>query len=123
MSIRCVIVLFICFQNVFSESTTTSSNLSVTLKEMDYVEGISADPKYLLPTVNASALSDDGNLSKIKVHSVPASLSRVLDFYNTELLAANWNRVQKGLSTKCREDVQKYVDGLVSGEKWALKSK
>lgn len=51
------------------------------------------------------------------------SLSRVLDFYNTELLRVNWGRVGENVTEGCREDVWKYIGGLEEAKSWALKSK
>lgn len=84
-------------------------------KEIEYKEGSKIDPKYSLPKVNLSA--SDGN------HTVPASLARVLNFYNTEILAANWDRMRNLVTLSCRKDVELYLDGLGKMENWALKSK
>lgn len=84
--------------------------------EMEYTEGAHIDPKYSLPRVNFS--DSDGNHTL-----VPANLARVLNFYNTELLAANWGRTQDYVTSRCRKDVQSYLEGLKKTEKWALKSK
>lgn len=113
-------VIFV-IKNVFAENPSTPVNISDNLKEMDYIDGTKIEHKYSLPVVNASVLSD--NNGTMGVNTVPASLSRVLDFYNTELLSANWDRVQKGLSSDCRQNMQKYIDGLFLGDNWALKSK
>ena len=82
--------------------------------EMEYREGTRVDPKYSLPQVNLSA---GGN------HTVvPASLARVLNFYNTEVLAANWERTKGFVGAGCRRDVEMYLQGKRKMENWALKS-
>ncbi|EFA05306.2 nose resistant to fluoxetine protein 6 [Tribolium castaneum] len=84
------------------------------LLEMEYKEGTKVDPKYSLPQVNLSA--SDGN------HTVvPASLARVLNFFNSEILAANWETTKKLVSLSCRKDVELYLEGLRKTENWALK--
>ncbi|XP_017775150.1 PREDICTED: uncharacterized protein LOC108561633 [Nicrophorus vespilloides] len=49
------------------------------------------------------------------------ALSRALDFYNTELLASNWNHLRTALSDECSNDVEQYVRALEVQENWALK--
>ncbi|KAJ8919034.1 hypothetical protein NQ315_016940 [Exocentrus adspersus] len=85
------------------------------VEEMEYSEGTSVEAKYLLPPVNVSV---SGNKS---TRTVTASLARVLDFYNTELLAANWNRIRGRISEGCQKDVDTYLQGLARAENWALK--
>ncbi|RZB38996.1 nose resistant to fluoxetine protein 6-like [Asbolus verrucosus] len=88
--------------------------LESAIQEMEYKEGLALDPKYSLPRVNLSA--SDGN------HTiVPASLARVLNFYNTELLAASWPWTKNLLSLSCRKDIELYLKGLRKAETWALK--
>lgn len=86
------------------------------MEEMEYSEGASVEAKYLLPPVNVSV---SGNAT---THTVTASLARVLDFYNTELLAVNWQRFKGLLTEGCRKDVDVYIRGLSRTENWALKS-
>nr|CAH7764412.1 unnamed protein product [Callosobruchus chinensis] len=58
-----------------------------TTPQMEYDEGTSIEAKYSLPAVNVSGTGGNGTTL------VRASLARVLDFYNTEQLAANWGQV------------------------------
>lgn len=89
-------------------------------KEMEYADGTSVEPAYLLPHVNITTPRADGFPH---VNSVPATLSRVLNFYNTEILAAQWEFVKKSLSSGCQDDMEKYLEALAAGSLWALKSK
>lgn len=100
-------------KNVLSESTT---------EEMEYSEGTSVEARYFLPPVNVSVDDTGGNVSKTTL-TVRSSLSRVLDFYNTELLAASWDRMKGNLTEGCQNDVETYIVGLGKAENWALKSK
>ena len=50
------------------------------------------------------------------------SIAKILDFYNVDLLAANFKSVELALSESCSGEVQKYLDGLRTRETWALKS-
>lgn len=96
--------------------TCKTLSLETPKSEMEYKEGTAVDPKYSLPQVNLSV--SDGN------HTVvPASLARVLNFYNSELLAANWHRTKDQISSTCRKDVELYLEGLRKTDNWALKSK
>ncbi|CAH0552702.1 unnamed protein product [Brassicogethes aeneus] len=95
-------------------NSTTENALDKELKEMEFKEGLTVEPKYKLPSINVS-VSDDSTTT------VRASLSRVLDFYNTEILAANFGRVKNTLSSGCRRDVSLYLDGLKRTTNWALK--
>nr|XP_023016448.1 nose resistant to fluoxetine protein 6-like [Leptinotarsa decemlineata] len=93
----------------FSNSTTPSSfenNHSVNS------EG-AKDP---LSIGNDSA-SDLNNSSLI----VKESLAKVLDFYNTELLAASWGNFSVKLTQGCQKNVGAYIEGLRKAEVWALK--
>ncbi|KAF5302728.1 hypothetical protein FQR65_LT08470 [Abscondita terminalis] len=86
---------------------------------MDYTDGTTIEHKYLTPSVNnISAISD---LNDTFENKVPSSLAKVLDFYNTELLATNWNRFRKSLSEACEKNMQEYIVGLRTGANWALK--
>lgn len=89
---------------------------------MQYSDGISGDARYSLPSVNVSVDNLSGNVSK-SILTVRASLSRVLDFYNTELLAASWDSTRDGVSEACQKDVETYIGGLSKADNWALKSK
>ncbi|XP_068911738.1 nose resistant to fluoxetine protein 6 [Tenebrio molitor] len=94
--------------------TCKTLSLETPKSEMEYKEGTAVDPKYSLPQVNLSV--SDGN------HTVvPASLARVLNFYNSELLAANWHRTKDQISSTCRKDVELYLEGLRKTDNWALK--
>lgn len=98
-------------------STAPPDSDRVDMEEMEYSEGTSVEAKYLLPPVNVS-VSENAT-----TYTVRASLARVLDFYNTELLAANWDRFKDTLSEGCRKDVDTYIQGLSRAENWALKSR
>ncbi|XP_018572754.1 nose resistant to fluoxetine protein 6-like isoform X2 [Anoplophora glabripennis] len=100
---------------VCSNQTAQAGSDPADVEEMEYSEGTSVEAKYLLPPVNVSV---SGNAS---IHTVRASLARVLDFYNTELLAANWGRFKGSLSEGCRKDMDTYIQGLGRAENWALK--
>lgn len=63
------------------------------------------------------------NTSVTVYDSVPTSLSKTLNFFNTELLANNWKYIQNNLSKSCQQHVDKYIGALRSQENWALKSK
>nr|CAI5850604.1 unnamed protein product [Callosobruchus analis] len=86
-----------------------------TTPQMEYDEGTSVEAKYSLPAVNVSGTGGNGTAL------VRASLARVLDFYNTEQLAANWGQVGVKLSKGCEKDVEAYIKGLGKAENWALK--
>lgn len=89
-------------------------------KSMEFKHGTTVESKYLLPSINVSVKV--GEKSK-NVTSVTASLARMLNFYNTEQLTANWKTIQKKLTVSCRKDMDLYLDGLHKAENWALKSK
>lgn len=78
-------------------------------KDMEFFEGIKIEPK-----VNFSV--SDGNQTLVP-------LAKVLNFYNTELLAANWDKTKNLVTSSCRKDVELYLKGLKRVESWALKSK
>lgn len=105
-------VMFLLIQSTKTTSTT----------EQIQIEGLSVESKYSLPNVNVSAGPSSGNFSD-RSYTVKPSLSRVLDFYNTELLAASWNGIKKSLSEGCQKDVEAYIEGMSKAENWALKSK
>ncbi|CAH1967120.1 unnamed protein product [Acanthoscelides obtectus] len=86
-----------------------------TTPQMEYDEGTSVEAKYSLPAVNVSGTAGNGTTL------VRASLARVLDFYNTEQLAANWAQVGVKLSKGCEKDMEAYIRGLGKAENWALK--
>lgn len=107
---------FIYFYLIHSSiSSTTDKN------QMQYSEG-TIEAKYKLPTVNISVNSLGGNFTGSH-YTVKSSLSRVLDFYNTEMLASSWNGVKESLSEGCQKDIEAYIQGLSKAENWALKSK
>ncbi|XP_019869984.2 nose resistant to fluoxetine protein 6 isoform X2 [Aethina tumida] len=110
-----VLIYTIC---VYANSTTENvyEQLDRELREMEYREGSTVEPKYKLPSVNVSVSGE-----RTTTQTVTASLSRVLDFYNTELLAANWDGVKTTLSFGCKRDVELYLEGLRRTENWALK--
>ncbi|KAF5270287.1 hypothetical protein FQA39_LY08398 [Lamprigera yunnana] len=108
------IIFSVLISGVFTQMEITTENF----KEMEYVDGRIIEHKYFLPPINVSAFSD---LNDEEKNAVPASLSRVLNFYNTELLAANWYLVQKTITDVCRLQMQEYIDGLAAGVSWALK--
>lgn len=56
-------------------------------------------------------------------HQKGEFLAKVLDFYNTELLRMNWEKVRGNVSEGCEMDVQKYLEGLEAAKGWALRSK
>ncbi|XP_074030482.1 nose resistant to fluoxetine protein 6 [Leptinotarsa decemlineata] len=93
----------------FSNSTTPSSF------ENNHSEN-SEGAKDPLSIVNDSA-SDLNNSSLI----VKESLAKVLDFYNTELLAASWGNFSVKLTQGCQKNVGAYIEGLRKAEVWALK--
>lgn len=99
---------------------SAGENATDAPREMEYTDGTSVEPAYTLPQVNITTPRDDG---VGQVNSVPATLSRVLNFYNTEILAAQWEFVQKSLTRSCQDDMEKYLEGLAVGSTWALKSK
>lgn len=66
--------------------------------------------------INASNVSDSDSEN-------PYEIRRLLEFYSSEKLADNFERVRELISTNCSEDLNVYLDALKHGEKWALKSK
>ncbi|RZC32187.1 Acyl transf 3 domain containing protein, partial [Asbolus verrucosus] len=81
--------------------------------QVEYKKGIAVDQKYYLQ-VNLS--DSDRN------HTIaPASLARVLNFYNSELLTVSWPRTKNLLSLSCKKDVELYMEGLRKTKIWALK--
>lgn len=75
-----------------------------------------------VPNMNISVNQLSGNFSESSFN-VRSSFSRVLDFYNSEMLAANWIGIKKSLSEGCQKDVEAYIKGLSKAKNWALKSK
>lgn len=88
--------------------------------QREYSEG--TETNYSLPNVNIGFSPLDGNYSEIS-YTIKSSLPRVLDFYNSEMLAASWNGIKKSLSKGCQKDIEAYIQGLSKAENWALKSK
>ncbi|XP_045468557.1 nose resistant to fluoxetine protein 6 isoform X2 [Harmonia axyridis] len=84
-------------------------------KEMEYDAGAVVEPKYFLPLVRLSV--GGGN----ETVPVPASLSRMLNIFDTEQLVANWGMTKRSVSERCRGDVEGFIGGLTKGENWALK--
>lgn len=113
--LKTLFVIFSLIQNTISTSPPEKN-------EMENSEGTSIEEKYLLPSLNISVNSLSGNFSE-NFFSVKSSLPRVLDFYNTEMLAASWNGIKKSLSEGCQKDVEAYIHGLEKADNWALKSK
>ncbi|KAB0802117.1 hypothetical protein PPYR_04303 [Photinus pyralis] len=109
-----IIILTICVWRAFSQTEAGDK-----LKEMDYLDGSIVENKYLLPSINISEHSEE--LTNHTNEKVSVGLSRALDFYNTQLLAANWNTIKIELSEDCAKDMQTYIDGLTAGATWALK--
>lgn len=96
--------------------SNTTTERSSDLQEMEYKEGASVEATYILPQVKVSVSGE------IAPTTVTASLARVLNFYNTELLAAHWPRLKDAVSVGCRRDVGSYLEGLGRADNWALKS-
>lgn len=119
----CFVKLLIVIFAVVNVEKTAGQNESADAKEMEYLDGTSVEPAYLLPQVNITAPGAGDNSGESLVSSVSASLSRVLNFYNTELLTANWGSVKETITLECIDDMEKYLDGLSRGSNWALKSK
>lgn len=90
-----------------------SSDAEGSRSEMYFREGSVVDARYQLPLVNVS-----GSDSAVQV---TASLARVLNFYNTELLAASMERVRSVVGSDCAKDLDAYIGGLQKAESWALK--
>ncbi|KAK5650999.1 hypothetical protein RI129_002028 [Pyrocoelia pectoralis] len=108
-----IIVLMVCVSRVLTESDTADT------AGMEYLDGSIVENKDSLPSINVSDLSAELYNGTIEKNSV--GLSRALDFYNTELLSANWNRIKMELSKECEKNMQEYIDGLAAGANWALK--
>ncbi|VEN43510.1 unnamed protein product, partial [Callosobruchus maculatus] len=100
---------------VLASTALIARSRGETTPQMEYDEGTSIEAKYSLPAVNVSGTGGNGTTL------VRASLARVLDFYNTEQLAANWGEVGVKLSKGCEKDVEAYIKGLGKAENWALK--
>lgn len=100
----------------------TSSTTTTEVHQMEYSEGTSVEMRYSLPLHNTSSLSLNGS-SFGNDYRTKSTLSRILDFYNTEMLAERWARVKESLSEGCQKDVEAYIQGLAKAENWALKSK
>ncbi|XP_050296587.1 nose resistant to fluoxetine protein 6 isoform X2 [Anthonomus grandis grandis] len=94
-------------------SNSTTENYE--LKEMEYREGTSVEPRYSLPSVKI------GDSSENPDNVVPASLQRVLDFYNSENLMVRWPKFKSKITKECQKDMEAYIDGLRNTENWALK--
>lgn len=91
--------------------------------DMEYSGGSLAEAKYAFPNSNISASNSINGNSSQSSFTVKSSLPRVLDFYNTEMLAASWNGIKESLSEGCQKDVEAYIQGLGKAQNWALKSK
>lgn len=102
---------------------TTMGTSTIDTNQMQNNGGNSVETKYsVAPNMNISVDSLSGNFSQSS-HNIRSSFSKVLDFYNSELLAANWIGIKKSLSEGCQKDVEAYIQGLSKAENWALKSK
>lgn len=113
--LKALFVVVLIVQSTFGTTTTE-------LNQIEYSEGTSVETKPSLPAVNIGVNPTSGNFSESS-YTIQSSLRRVLDFYNTELLASNWNRIKKSVSAGCQKDVEAYIHGLGKAENWALKSK
>lgn len=74
----------------------------------------------------ATIVGDDDRAGLARVANTTRkvdSLTRVLDFYNTDLLRVYWDSVRGNVSDGCVRDVQRYIEGLEEAKQWALKSK
>ncbi|XP_072392694.1 nose resistant to fluoxetine protein 6 isoform X1 [Diabrotica undecimpunctata] len=111
-----LVLLFLNYALSETTPSTSTNPLSADVHQIEYSEGTSVEAIYSLPPVNVS-VSGAWNGTQI----VRASLARVLDFYNTELLSANFPRFKNGLSQGCQKDVDAYIQGLLTAENWALK--
>lgn len=117
MAFKTLLVLVLCFAETVFSNTTTSTAILYDDSQIDYSEGTSVEDKYSLPPENVG-VSGARNSTQ-----VVTSLARILDFYNTELLAGDFPRFKGGLSHGCQKDVETYIVGLTKAENWALKSK
>lgn len=117
MAFKTLLVLVLCFAETVFSNTTTSTAIPYDDSQIDYSEGTSVEDKYSLPPENVG-VSGARNSTQ-----VVTSLARILDFYNTELLAGDFPRFKGGLSHGCQKDVETYIVGLTKAENWALKSK
>lgn len=111
--LKAFFVLFCFMQSTIGTSTSEKN-------DMEYSGGSSIETKYAFPNSNISVNSGNSSQSSFTVKS---SLPRVLDFYNSEMLAASWNGIKKSLSEGCQKDVEAYIQGLGKAQNWALKSK
>ncbi|KAK4883484.1 hypothetical protein RN001_006803 [Aquatica leii] len=109
--------LYLIFLILISGVLTQIGTNAERSNEMDYTEGATIEKKILIGAVNDSAFSD---FNETFPNELP-SLSKVLNFYNTELLAANWYRFHKSITETCQEKMQEYIIGLSIGAHWALK--
>ncbi|XP_056633905.1 nose resistant to fluoxetine protein 6 [Diorhabda sublineata] len=89
---------------------------SEAVHQIDYSEGTPVEATHSLPPGNLSLSGAPNNTQLVR-----GSLARVLDFYNTELLAANFPKFKHTLSQSCQKDVGAYIQGLITAENWALK--
>ncbi|XP_075990168.1 uncharacterized protein LOC142985805 [Anticarsia gemmatalis] len=51
----------------------------------------------------------------------PLGIENMLRLFDADILVKQWNVLQKSVSGECRQDMQKYVDGLMDRKLWALK--
>lgn len=109
--------LILNFAHFVLSTNSTDVGEDGKLKEIEYSEGTSVEPRYSLPPVKIGDSSENPN------NVVPASLQRMLNFFNTEVLMVNWPKFKHKISKECQKDMDEYIEGLRSTENWALKSK
>lgn len=98
-----------------AESHISDFTVPMRPKEMEYADGSAVEPKYFLPLVRLSV--------KNETVLVPASLTRLLNVFDTEMLFANWGSTKKLVGGRCKRDMEGFMEGLRKGKSWALKSK
>lgn len=51
----------------------------------------------------------------------PLGIENMLRLFDADILVKQWPELQKTISGECKQDMQKYVDGLMDRKLWALK--
>lgn len=90
------------------EKTTTKPSIDVISKISDSIKN----------TVNESrTVQKKDNVSEL------LGIETMLRIFDADILVSQWGDIQKKVSGQCKEDMERYVEGLKDRQLWALKSK
>lgn len=90
------------------EKTTTKPSIDVISKISDSIKN----------TVNESrTVQKKDNVTEL------LGIETMLRIFDADILVSQWGDIQKKVSGQCKEDMERYVEGLKDRQLWALKSK